>query len=525
MSEQKSQPAVQLAELTVAIGDRTLLSETSAEFEAGKITLIIGPSGAGKSVLLKVLSGAVASDSPIDVHGKVRFGDQDVVVGGRRPPVGIVFQYFSLFDEFSAVDNVRFAEDHSAKNTSEKNNGTDLLKELQVPQSTPVSLMSGGQQQRLAIARTLAYDPDVIFYDEPTSGLDAATAQRVAGLIADTQKSHQKTSIIVTHDYESLPKIADAVYLLDANKQQLREIPKTDWDKLEQILQQEASPAPSESTQSSNLARRASTLAADFLVTTSNVLTATTILPLNLFPMWKSLRWGLRYFWHYFKLIAGPSACLYIAIAGIIIGFVTTHFTFRFLPYSQYTEPLIIEDLLRSIGFALYRILVPVLTTILIAARCGAAVASDIGGKTYGRQIDAIATFGVTPQRYLLTGSLYAFLLGTPILVAVGFWLAKITSMVVFTITHANRGPEFWEWHFHSRLIEPDSSVYVGTAWLLAKVLVCAIGIGMIAYHQGARPKSSTNDVSHSITASILWGTLFVLVVHFFFTFLEFKVV
>ena len=72
-------------------------------------------------------------------------------------------------------------------------------------------------------------------------------------------------------------------------------------------------------------------------------------------------------------------------------------------------------------GFALYRILVPILVTILIAARCGAAVASDVGGKRYGRQMDALKTLGVDPRRYLLTGILYAFLFGTPLLLAIGY--------------------------------------------------------------------------------------------------------
>ena len=70
---------------------------------------------------------------------------------------------------------------------------------------------------------------------------------------------------------------------------------------------------------------------------------------------------------------------------------------FRFLPFASYTKPLLIEDLLTSMGFALYRIFVPVLATILIAARCGAAVASDVGGKSYGHQIDALRTLGVRP--------------------------------------------------------------------------------------------------------------------------------
>ena len=96
--------------------------------------------------------------------------------------------------------------------------------------------LSGGEQQRLAIARTLAYDPAVILYDEPTSGLDRATAERVARLIRSTQDHHPKTSIVVTHDFETLAPIADHVYLLDSSKKELREIPPEQWKDLGEMM-------------------------------------------------------------------------------------------------------------------------------------------------------------------------------------------------------------------------------------------------------------------------------------------------
>src|SRR4029077_4498735 len=127
----------------------------------------------------------------------------------------------------------------------------------------------------------------------------------------------------------------------------------------------------------------------------------------------------------------GPLAMLYVALAGIVAGVVATYFTFRFLPYRFITEPLVLENVLDALGFALYRILVPVLITLLVAARCGAAVASDVGGKVQGQQIDAMRTLGINPERYLLTAILYSFLLGTPVLVLLGFAVARFASMCV----------------------------------------------------------------------------------------------
>jgi ABC-type transporter Mla maintaining outer membrane lipid asymmetry permease subunit MlaE len=260
----------------------------------------------------------------------------------------------------------------------------------------------------------------------------------------------------------------------------------------------------------------------DFLAGTTRAVERVLAAIVALLPVWRRPLWGLRFLLHYLRLVAGPSAWAYLAISGAIIGFVTTYFTFRFLPFANYTEPLLIEDLLTSMGFALYRILVPVLATILIAARCGAAVASDVGGKSYSRQLDALRTIGVSPRFYLLTPILYSFLLGTPVLTWISYQAAAATSLAAFTATHAELGPDFWQSHFERRLVVPNAIWPAGSGWLLAKLLLCAAGIGLIAYHGGASPKHSGRDVSNGITASILWSTLYVLIVHFAFAFIEF---
>lgn len=241
-----------------------------------------------------------------------------------------------------------------------------------------------------------------------------------------------------------------------------------------------------------------------------------------LLPAWRSPRWGLRYLGHYLGLIASPSSWLYFAAAGLIAGFVSTHFVFKFLPHKNYTEPLIADDLLNGLGFALYRILVPVLLTILLAARCGAAVASDIGNRVYTHQLDAMRSMGVKPARYLLTNILLAFLIATPLLVGAGFLVARATSLAVYVFNYPEKGPDYWDGHFHRDLRIPGEWLYRGTSWLLAKVLLSGVGIGAIAYHVGLRPKQSGVAVSGGITSTIIWATLYVLLVHFIFAFVEF---
>jgi ABC-type transporter Mla maintaining outer membrane lipid asymmetry ATPase subunit MlaF/ABC-type transporter Mla maintaining outer membrane lipid asymmetry permease subunit MlaE len=530
-----SQPPNTLVELerfTLTAGGKVLLKDAAARFEPGKVTLIVGPSGAGKSLLLRSIAGLMdASAREVKTRGSLKIGGREMIHEAGPRSVGVVFQQFALFDELTPNENVRFAHAHQPRARRAVIDETDpaaILTELRVPTTVRTSALSGGQQQRLAIARTLTYNPEVILYDEPTSGLDPATAEQVAKLIRTTHDSHPKTSIVVTHDYESLAPIADAVYLLDVRAQSLRPVERDRWAHLKDDLHPPLlvePPAPPGDL-FSRVKRWFSSVKSDpasFLVATSHAFEATLLLPLRLIPLWRSPAWGLRYLLHYLRLVSGFSAWLYIWMIGVIVGFVTTHFTFKFIPSADYTEPLIIEDLLKAVGYALYRILIPIFATVLIAARCGAAVASDIGGKTYGRQIDALRSFGVAPERYLLTNILYAFLLGVPFLTAMCFIVAKATSIIVFTAAYPDMGPAFWELHFHRELIMPGDFFYVGTGWMVAKVLACAAGIALIAYHIGAKPKNSSSAVSSGITSAILWGTLYVLVVHFVFAFIEFE--
>ena len=532
-AEAKSQTgvraAVELRSLSVRAGDRLLLENTSAEFAPGKIILIIGCSGAGKSVLLRILAGLVRPGDPeIQVSGEVRFSGRVIFPREGSFDAGVVFQNDALFNELSPSDNVRLAQAHRPRTRSpgQAPEPEALMGELGIPRRAAMATLSGGQRQRVAIARALAFDPSVILYDEPTSGLDPATAAGVARLIQATHVTHPKTSIIVTHDYEALAPIADEVYLLEPESRSLRWMDRHEWTSLKQHLKpprvEPAVPAGAGTRlgQRSNIGLAAALTA--FLVGTSRVVEAACTAPLWLIPRWRSAAWGLRYLGHYLRLVTGPSAWLYIAIAGGISGFVTTYFAFRHLPLARYTEPLFIEDLLTAVGFALYRIIVPVLATILIAARSGAAVASDVGGKAFGQQIDALRTLGIRPKSYLLTGSLHAFLVGTPLLTFIAFYAARLTSLIVFAAIHPDRGLLFWHLHFHRELLASETVLYHGTGWLLSKTLLCGAGIGLIAFYQGARRKLSGVDVSRGITATILWATLYVLVVHFIFAFYEF---
>ena len=515
-----------LTNVTVSAGGRYLLKDVTVTIPDGEITVIVGGSGAGKSVLLRILSGLIGRDDAVlPWSGQIDHGS-----GRPLGRVGIVFQQFALFDELSPTGNVQFAIDHCRRaNRPAEQTATQWLEELRVPSRVPVAGLSGGQKQRLAIARTLAADPEVVLYDEPTSGLDAASGRQVAELIRRTQQTHRRTSIVVTHDYETLLPIADHVLLLDSEAKSLVPVPREQWseipDRMRPVAGSDATADQHKPVAEAFIGKglkQSAQLSADVLSVTGASLIAVGRMPLDLLPLWPRFRWGLRFLIHYLRLVCGPSAWVYLLMSGLIIGFTSTYFTFKFLPYELYTKPLLLEDLLSAIGFALYRVLVPVLATTLIAARCGAAVAADVGVKRYGAQVEALQTLGIKPRIYLLTPILLAFIVGTPLLEWLAFWSAQTISLISFVGTHPDRGPNFWEHHFTDRLRQATSWFYEGVGWLCVKNVLCGLGVGLIAYYRGVRPKQSATDVSDAITSTVLWATLYVLMVHFVIAFYEF---
>ncbi|MCA9084597.1 MAG: ABC transporter permease [Planctomycetaceae bacterium] len=518
-----------LRDFSLTAGHKTLLEDASCCFTAGKVTLLLGCSGVGKSLLMKILAGLIDPDhTAIHYSGRIEFNDGSqsrTVRNHAEHPVAVVFQSFALFDELTPSENIEIAIDHSsnvdAKRHPAKELAAELLKKLGVPGDRPTSVLSGGQQQRLAIARAMGMQTDVVLYDEPTSGLDTNTATQVADLIRKTQQSFQRTSVIITHDFASLTAIADHVVVLNHERRKLEHVPREDWDRLAEII---GKPPGSMEAQEAgqSVVHRIGEGMRTAAAATGEFLEHVTLLPLSLLPLWKSSRWGWRMTWHYLKLVSGISACLYIAVAGMIIGFVAQDFIFRYLPFRQYTEPLLIENLLHATGFSLYRFLVPLLCTILIAARSGAAVAADVGSKVYGNQLDAMKTIGMAPWRTVRTPVLYAFLIGTPLLTFLSYAVASTTSAFAFLSTHAAEGIAFWDAHFHKELRLPSSMWYKGTGWLVAKLLTCAAGIGMISWRCGGSPKTSATEISHGVTRTILWSTLYVLLVHFVYSFFEF---
>ncbi len=215
-----SAPAIiEVRGLCKAFGKRVLFDELALSVRRGETVTILGASGSGKSVLLKTIIGLVEAD-----HGAVLVDGQDIVplTEAARLPlrrrVSMLFQGGALFDSLSVADNVayplvrqhRLEPGEVAARVAESLAVVDLA---DTGAMMPAEL-SGGMKKRVALARAISAEPEVVLYDEPTTGLDPITTRRIDDLIRSVQHRLGITSIVVTHDLPSAFLVSDRVAML-----------------------------------------------------------------------------------------------------------------------------------------------------------------------------------------------------------------------------------------------------------------------------------------------------------------------
>ena len=199
-----------------------VLKGISIEIQTGKITIIVGASGAGKSTLLHLLGGLDRPDS-----GEVFFDNKDIFTFSddglakfRNKNVGFIFQFHHLLPEFTAMENVIIPQMINGTTFNQaKIKSKDLLQTVGLTERLdhkPAEL-SGGEQQRVAVARSLANNPKIIFADEPTGNLDSVNSEEIHKLILDLKTDLGMTFVIVTHN-SSLVELADKLYEIKDGK-------------------------------------------------------------------------------------------------------------------------------------------------------------------------------------------------------------------------------------------------------------------------------------------------------------------
>ena len=193
---------------------RDVLSGVSASFEAGKVYTIVGKSGSGKSTLLSLIAG-------LDVckGGKILYGGRDLKTidrdDYRAKGIGVVFQSYNLLTNITAVKNIALSMNISgSKEADKKAYAYALLEKVGIDKETAdrkILELSGGEQQRVGIARALSHNPDIVIADEPTGNLDNETEKEILNILTDLAHHENKCVIIVTHS-KKVTSVADVVY-------------------------------------------------------------------------------------------------------------------------------------------------------------------------------------------------------------------------------------------------------------------------------------------------------------------------
>jgi phospholipid/cholesterol/gamma-HCH transport system ATP-binding protein len=222
---------IRLDNVHFSIEEKHILSGITLSIASGEILCVMGLSGTGKSTLLRCIAGLNEV-----TEGHIWIDEQDITTLSEeermpiRAQMGVVFQYAALFDSMTVAENVAFGLTRGPLRKQNKKLGEkeirervkELLGEVElegIEEQLP-SELSGGMRRRVGLARALATNPNIVLYDEPTSGLDPVTAAAIDNLIVCTRNKGNVTSIVVSHDMQSIYRIADTVLMLYQGKAQ-----------------------------------------------------------------------------------------------------------------------------------------------------------------------------------------------------------------------------------------------------------------------------------------------------------------
>lgn len=210
---------IEIRNLTFYRGERAIFSDMSLDVPRGKVSAIMGPSGTGKTTLLRIIGGQIKPDA-----GTVCINGQDICQMSRdelfafRRNLGMLFQSSALFTDLSVYENVAFPM-RVHTNLSE-----ELIRDLVMMKLNAVGLrgardlmpseLSGGMARRVALARAISLDPDLIMYDEPFTGQDPIALGVLVGLIKELNSALGITSLLVSHDIHETISIADQIFVI-----------------------------------------------------------------------------------------------------------------------------------------------------------------------------------------------------------------------------------------------------------------------------------------------------------------------
>jgi phospholipid/cholesterol/gamma-HCH transport system ATP-binding protein len=216
---------IEIKDLKKSFGEKTILHDVNLVMETGKCNLIIGSSGSGKTVLMKCLVGLFAPD-----EGQILYDGQsltEITIDERkqlRQQIGMLFQGSALFDSMTVEQNIKFPLDMftNLRHREKMKKVNDALARVNLEGANrkfPAEI-SGGMKKRVGIARSIVLNPKYLFCDEPNSGLDPQTSLVIDKLIQDLTREFNSTTVINTHDMNSVMEIGDhIIYMYQGHKQ------------------------------------------------------------------------------------------------------------------------------------------------------------------------------------------------------------------------------------------------------------------------------------------------------------------
>ncbi len=220
----RGETIVEVKDLTKRFGTKVVLDGISLSIEKGKTTVVIGPSGCGKTVLIKHFIVLVRpSEGQVLFQGRRIDNLGEGELSKVRTHFGYLFQEGALFDSMTVAENIMFPirQNYRVRNWQEVE---DIVKAklamvgLDGFQNSYPARLSGGQRKRVALARAIALNPEVILYDEPTTGLDPIRSDIINELILKLERELGVTTVVVTHDMKSAYKVADRIIMLHNGK-------------------------------------------------------------------------------------------------------------------------------------------------------------------------------------------------------------------------------------------------------------------------------------------------------------------
>ncbi|MEI8256034.1 MAG: ABC transporter permease [Deltaproteobacteria bacterium] len=494
------EPLLQVRDLTVALpGGDVVVSHADLDLAAGEVVALVGPSGAGKTTILRAIL------YPEDL----REAGYTVTTARRviEAPFAIVPQRGALFDHLDVAGNIEIAQLANARDPAPGKwleaveLGPDLAK-----RGRSVAALSGGQAQRVAVARTLAAGRRILVLDEPSVGLDPLGVRNLARLLARQAREQRIGILLVTHDLALAGGASDRILFLDSSAKTLKALPAGEDAGPAELLEE-----PQRRRAISDLERRVEALLLDTRgapsltakqprePTLGALRVAGGALVTALHP--RLLGPSFRVLWRATSQSMFRPMPFYVVV-GLLLG--------ATVPYviAHISDDLRPAAVLRLVGGTYVLALAPALSAILFAATSGSAVNAWLGGLQLHRQMQAMEGLGIPAARYIWSPTWCALVIAYLVVAAVFAASMLVGGWALFDfygVPHALAVVT-------SDFVHPPGHrmpYLVRGGWL---VTAYAFLLASIAVARGASHKNSSEQVTRAMTTSVIQSTLWVVV-------------